>query len=98
MAGSLLDNDDFSSIGSSKAQKSGSSADIGSIIKIAVIVLCLGGAGLLFAYQAGLIFQPKPKADTRTDQEIQQDEEMDLKDEQFRERLRTLPGYQEGDA
>ncbi len=98
MAGSLLDNDDFSSIGASTGGKSGSSVDTGNMIKIGVIVVCLGGAGLLFAYQAGLIFQPKPPVDTRTQQEIDADEEEFQEDQRFREQLKTLPGYQQGDA
>ena len=46
MAGSLLDGDDFSSIGVSKAAKKGRGpTDNAMKAKIAVIVVCLGGAG-----------------------------------------------------
>lgn len=98
MAGSLLDNEDFSSIGSGGSNKGGSPKDIGSMIKIGIIVVCLGGAGLLFAYQAGLIFQPKPPTDTRTQEQIDEEDKQFEQQERFREKLKEQPNYQEGDA
>jgi hypothetical protein len=98
MAGSLLDNEDFSSIGSGGGSKGGGSRDNGNMIKIGVIVVCLGGAGLLFAYQAGLIFGSKGPVDNRTQQQIDEEEQQFQKQERVREKLKTLPEYQQGDA
>ena len=97
MAGSLLDGDDFSSIGSSKApRKGGGTTDNAMKAKIAVIVVCLGGAGALFAWQRGM-FDSKPK-DTRTDEQIQSDEEEFQRQQKMREEMQKLPQYQMGDA
>lgn len=96
MAGSLLDNDDFSSIGTSGGGKSGSTVDKGNLVKIGVIIVCLGGAGLLFAYQSG-VFDKKP-VDSRTDEQITQEEEEFQMQERIRERLKERPEYQQGDA
>ena len=94
MARSLLDGDDFSSIGSSRTpQKAGGSIDKARMTKIAVIVVCLSGAGLLVAWQSGL-FDSKPK-DTRTKEEIQRDEE---RWEQMLEEMQNLPETEVGDA
>ena len=99
MAGSLLDNEDFSSIGSGGSKKGGGgSVDMGNRIKIGVIAVCLGGAGLLFAYQAGLIFKPKPPTDTRTQEQIEEEDKQFEQQERFREKLKEQPNYQEGDA
>ncbi len=97
MAGSLLDGDDFSSIGSSRApKKGGGSSDNAMKAKIAVIVLCLLGAGLLIAKQYGL-FDSGPK-DTRTQEEIQSEEEEFQRQQKIREEMQKLPQYQIGDA
>lgn len=99
MAGSLLDNDDFSSIGSSGGGgKGGSSVDKGNMIKIGVILVCLTGAALLFAYQRGMIFQGKGPVESRSQEEIDQEEKEFQQQERIREKLKTLPEYQQGDA
>lgn len=97
MAGSLLDGDDFSSIGSSKApKKGGGSTDKAMMIKIGVIVVCLGGAALLIARQYGM-FDSKPQ-DTRTVEEIQQEDQEFERQEKIREEMQKLPQYSVGDA
>ncbi|MCH8270529.1 MAG: hypothetical protein IH985_04875 [Planctomycetes bacterium] len=97
MAGSLLDGDDFSSIGVSKAAKKGRGpTDNAMKAKIAVIVVCLGGAGYLIARQNGM-FDSKPK-DTRTHEEIQSDEEEFQRQQKMHEEMQKLPQYQMGDA
>ena len=97
MAGSLLDGDDFSSIGVSKAAKKGRGpTDNAMKVKIAVIVFCLLGAGLLIARQFGM-FDGKPK-DTRTQEEIQSDEEEFQRQQKMDEEMQKLPQYQMGDA
>ena len=97
MAGSLLDGDDFSSIGVSKAaKKSRGPTDNAMKAKIAVIVVCLGGAVGLYAWQSGM-FDSKPK-DTRTQEEIQIDEEEFQRQQKEIEEMRKLPEYQMGDA
>ena len=97
MAGSLLDGDDFSSIGASKAPKKGRGpTDNAMKAKIAVIVVCLGGAGALFAWQNGM-FDNKPK-DTRTQDEIQSDEDEFQRQQKLREEMQKLPQYELGDA
>ena len=98
MAGSLLDGDDFSSIGSSRSPKKGGggSTDKAMMIKVGVIVVCLLGAGLLIAKQYGL-FDSGPK-DTRTQEEIQSDEEEFQKQQKIRKEMQKLPQYQMGDA
>ena len=96
MAGSLLDNEDFSSIGSSGGSKKGGSSDSGTKIKVGVIAVCLLGAGGLFAMQMGM-FDKKPK-DTRSQEQIQEDTEQFEEQKRIREKLKTLPEYQQGDA
>ena len=97
MAGSLLDGDDFSSIGASKAsKKSRGPTDNAMKAKIAVIVVCLGGAGYLVARQLG-VFDGKPK-DTRTQEQIQQEDEEFEHQQKIREEMQKLPQYQIGDA
>ena len=97
MAGSLLDNDDFSSIGSSRgSSKGGGSVDGAQLIKVLIIVACLGGAGGLFAWQYG-VFDSPPK-DTRSQEQIDQDEEQFQEQERIREKMKAMPQYQQGDA
>lgn len=98
MAGSLLDNEDFSSIGSSGGGKSGGSGDKSNLIKIGVIVLCLGVAGFLIAKNQGLIMKSSAPTDTRTQQEKDDDEKQFQQQERVREKMKTMPEYQQGDA
>ena len=97
MAGSLLDGDDFSSIGASRSpKKGGGSTDKAMMIKIGVIIVCLGGAGYLIARQSGM-FDSKPQ-DTRTQEEILQEDQEYERQEKIREEMQKLPQYSVGDA
>ena len=61
-----------------------------------MIVVCRGGVVGLYAWQSGM-FDSKPK-DTRTQEEIQIDEEEFQRQQKEIEEMQKLPEYQMGDA